>query len=96
MTKPAEPLTTLRLVPIGTPNLRDVPAGLRLLAEKLESGDVPAGETAVVVVVSPDGGLEVYGYGALGLTSTVVGTLQLAIALLGNTWLAEQNSEELK
>ena len=96
MTKPAEPLTTLSLVPIGTPNLRDVPAGLRLLAGKLESGDVPAGETAVVVVVSPAGDLEVYGYGALGPAATVVGTLQLAIVLLGNTWLAEQISEEPK
>jgi len=69
----------MKVIPIGTPNLLDVPASLRRLAEMLESGDEPGAMHAIVVAVDGSGEIRVYGYGKVGTRAHEVGTLQMAV-----------------
>ena len=57
----------MKLIPIGTPNLKDVPASLRRLADMLEKGDEPEAMHAIIVAVDGYGEIRVYGYGAVGV-----------------------------
>ena len=70
------------LVPIGTPNLMDVPAALRRLAGELESGDEPGAVCALVVLVDADGEIVINGYGKVGTAATIIGNLHLAMMQL--------------
>lgn len=72
----------MKVIPIGTPNLKDVPDSLRLLAEMLENGKEPEAMHAIVVAVDVHGEIRVYGYGAVGGTAHEVGTLQMAVLKL--------------
>jgi hypothetical protein len=74
----------LKVIPIGTPNLKDVPASLRMLAEKIESGDLPEAVHAIVVAVDADEAITIYGYGEVGTRAHTVGTLQMAVVNLAN------------
>ena len=67
-----------KIVPIGTPNLKDVPASLRMLAEQIESGIVPEAEHIIVVAMT-DGDMAVYGYGTVENRAHEIGCLQMAI-----------------
>ena len=78
----AEYKTKPKLVQIGTPNLRDVPASLRRLADQIEAGECPAAEAAIVVAVDPDEEITIYGYGSVGSVAAVIGNLFLAANLL--------------
>ena len=73
---------SLKVIPIGTPNLKDVPASLRMLAEKIESGDLPGAVHAIVVAVDADEAITIYGYGEVGTRAHAVGTLQMAVVNL--------------
>ncbi len=75
----------MKVIPIGTPNLKDVPASLRRLAEMLESGDEPEAMHAIVVAVDGYGEIRVYGYGEVGARAHEVGTLQMAVLKLATT-----------
>ena len=69
---------TAKIVPIGTPNLMDVPASLRMLADKMESTDEPNADH--VIVVSMTGGdMRIYGYGAVEGRAHEIGCLHMAI-----------------
>jgi len=75
----------MKVIPIGTPNLKDVPASLRRLAEMLENGEEPEAMHAIVVAVDGFGEIRVYGYGAVGTRAHEVGTLQMAALKLATT-----------
>ena len=75
----------MKLIPIGTPNLKDVPASLRRLADMLEKGDEPEAMHAIVVAVDGYGEIRVYGYGAVGVRAHEVGTLYMAALKLATT-----------
>ena len=62
----------LKAVPIGTPNLRDVPDALRRLADRLEVGDERPTTHAIVVLVDEHGEIRVYGYGDVGNRANVL------------------------
>ena len=51
----------MNLIPIGVPNLKDVPDSLRRLADMLEKGDEPRAMHAMVVAVDVDGDGEIGG-----------------------------------
>ena len=69
------------LVQINTPNLRDVPAGLRRLADLIEAGECPAAKAAIVVAVDPED-IAIYGYGSVGSNAECIGILFKAAILL--------------
>ena len=69
----------MNVVNLGQPNLRDVIESLRLLADKMETGEVEASSHAIVVSESPDGNVELYGYGDIGDIKSEIGLLQIAI-----------------
>lgn len=71
-----------KIVDIGTPNLRDVTAGLRRLSDQIEAGECPAAEAAIVVAVDPDEEVVIYRYGAVGSVAAVIGNLFRAANLL--------------
>lgn len=66
------------VVKLDVPNLRDVPQMLRKLADDIESGKQPQSRHTIVVNVTPDGGLVVYGFGDVETLPTEVGLLHLA------------------
>lgn len=70
-----------KIVPIGTPNLMDVPASLRMLADQIESGEVPKSDHAIIIS-SCDGELSIYGYGAVKDRAHEIGCLQMAMIKL--------------
>jgi hypothetical protein len=70
---------SLSLVELKQPSLSDVPASLRELADQIERGDVPPSVHCIVVSELEEGEIELYGYGAVGLRSTEVGLLQMAV-----------------
>jgi hypothetical protein len=70
-----------KIVPIGTPNLKEVPASLRMLAEQIESGKVPKAEHVIIVAVS-DGDMQIYGYGTVENRAHEIGCLHMAILKL--------------
>lgn len=78
METPEQDNAETELVPIGAPNLRDVPASLRRLADQLESGEQPAAEAAIVVLVEASKNLQVYPMGSALSDAAVVGTLHFA------------------
>lgn len=53
----------MEIVKLNTPNLRDVPAGLRRLADQMEAGQVPAAKHAVVIITTEDNEKTFYLYG---------------------------------
>ena len=70
----------LKAVPIGVPNLRDVPRMLRNLAEQIESGHKPALDMAVMVARQEhDGGVVVFAWGDVPNAVTACGLLQWGI-----------------
>ena len=69
----------MQVVKLDTPNLRDVPASLRLLADKIESGEVPTSVHAIVVSEDENGELDLYFYGSVGRVANEVGMLQMAV-----------------
>ena len=70
------------IVPIGTPNLRDVPNMLRRLADMMESGEVDKAVHAIVVTDDDVGKVDVYGYGNVGALTNEIGLLQMAVIKL--------------
>lgn len=56
-------MSNLKVVPIGTPNLKEVPNNLRALADRLESGDYQQAAAAIAIVIGEDGDMRIYGYG---------------------------------
>lgn len=68
----------MKVVKLEQPNLRDVPASLRRLAQQMEDGTVNAATHAIVVAVDANGEIEVYGYGDIGNRAHEVGVLQMA------------------
>lgn len=75
----------MKVIQLGTPNLKDVPASLRRLAELLESGEEPEACHAIVVAVDGYGEIRVYGYGEVGTRANEIGTLYTAILKLATT-----------
>lgn len=73
----------MNVVKLETPNLKNVPQSLRLLADLMERGEVLAAEHAIVVVSGANGEIEVYGYGSVGNTAHEIGVLHMAILGLG-------------
>jgi hypothetical protein len=70
----------LRVVPIDTPNLNDVPAMLRRLADKIERGEKPALLQAVLVgTVAGTGETEVWSWGECPNVQQAVGLLHWGI-----------------
>lgn len=69
---------TAKIVPIGTPNLMDVPASLRMLADKMESSDEPNADH-VIVIAMKDGDMMIYGYGTVEGRAHEIGCLHMAI-----------------
>jgi hypothetical protein len=65
----------MKVVQIGTPNLKDVPASLRLLADGIEEGEEPEAVHVIVVAVDGSGDIRVYGYGEVGTSENEIGTL---------------------
>lgn len=72
---------TLKVIPIGTPNLQDVPASLRRLADMIEAGTEPKADHAIVVAMT-DGNIAIYGYGNVGDRAHEAGCLQMAVIKL--------------
>ena len=71
---------SLKAVPIGVPNLKDVPRMLRNLADQIESGSKPALDMAVLVARQEhDGGVVVFGWGEVPNAVTACGLLQWGI-----------------
>jgi hypothetical protein len=75
---------SLTVVQIPTNTLMDIPANLHKLATRLERGEHPP-VSKVYVIVEEVGTerLAVYGFGEVGKSAEMVGTLQLAIQHLG-------------
>jgi hypothetical protein len=72
----------MKVIELETPNLMDVPASLRKLADMLESGEEPESMHAIVVSVDGFGEIRVYGYGKVGTRANEIGTLfQAALKL---------------
>jgi hypothetical protein len=69
----------MKVVELRKTNLTDVPACLRVLADKMENGDVRPSAHCIVVSEGPDGGIDLYGYGEVGTRATEVGLLQMAV-----------------
>jgi len=63
-------------------NLRDAPALLRRLADRIERGEKGAGPVVNVVLELDDGSVEVYEMGETSYVLAAIGRLQLGIAHL--------------
>lgn len=68
----------MNVVKLGQPNLRDVVESLRMLADKMEKGEVPAAVHAIVVAETQDGAIYTFGYGDVGDMKSEVGLLHVA------------------
>lgn len=68
----------MNIVPLPQPNLMDVPASLRMLADKIDKGEVTAPVHAIVVCEDANGQVACFGYGAIGDTKSEVGLLTMA------------------
>ena len=75
----------VNVVDIPTPDLMDVPASLRRLADLIESGEEPAYTHAIVVCESDDGRMRLYGYGKVGDRAREIGTLYMAALQMATT-----------
>ena len=69
----------LEAVPIGVPNLRDVPRMLRKLADDIDAGRKPALDMAVLVGREDGGDIACYGWGDVPNAITAVGLLHWGI-----------------
>lgn len=67
-----------QLVNFPRTNLADVPLQLRRLADRIESGEEPASDHAIVVLEHASGGLSVFGFGKAGDLAREVGLLHMA------------------
>ncbi len=72
----------LKAIPIGVPNLRDVPGMLSKLADDIDAGRKPSIDMAVLVGRQTDGSIVCYGWGDVPNMVTAVGLLQWGIAHL--------------
>ncbi len=75
----------MKVIQIGTPNLKDVPASLRMLADMIEAGKESDVTHAIIVAVDGNGEIRVYGYGAIGDRAHEIGTLYMAALKLATT-----------
>lgn len=68
----------MKVVPLGTHNVKDVPASLRKLAKAMEEGKVPNPIHAIVVSVDENGDMFLFHYGTSTTVSQEIGTLFMA------------------
>lgn len=68
----------MKVVDIGTPNLKDVPESLHNLAHEMENGDMPPAVHAIVVWRDDEGNLYTHGSGEIGPAQHEVGMLYMA------------------
>ena len=69
----------MKLVELKQPNLMDVPAGLRRLADQMDRGEAGKAVHAIVVAVDANGELDCYGFGEVGDRAHETGLLQLGV-----------------
>jgi len=74
---------TAKLVVLDTPNLRDVPAGLRRLADDLEHGRAMAVE-AIIITRDADDHMRYYSYGNIVDVAHGIGMLHIAAVALAS------------
>jgi hypothetical protein len=74
-------MSNLKVVPFTSPNLRDIPAMLRLFADDIEAGK--HGEISKVMMAAMDSDeCAVFGFGDVGSLAESIGIFHLASAIL--------------
>jgi hypothetical protein len=68
----------LKIVSLPQPDLMNVPASLRRLADQMEIGEMMGAVRALVVAVDANGELSIFGYGEVGDRASEVGLLYMA------------------
>jgi hypothetical protein len=74
-------MSGLRVVDLPVPDLRNVAEGLRLLADRIEDGEIIA-ESAQVITSDQHGELMIFCYGSVGTFANQIGIFELAKSYL--------------
>lgn len=72
----------MEIVKLPQPNLRDVPNGLRLLADLIEKGEAPKAKHAIVILTDTDNGKTFYSYGDSVTWEHVAGVMFTCAAII--------------
>jgi len=72
----------MKVVKLEIPNLMNVTANLRRLADMMENGEVSKANSVVVIGIDEKGELEIYGYGEIENRLSTIGLLHLAMLRL--------------